>query len=695
MKKKKPENLLGKGSRKFQPKLRVVANGSSEVNSVRSFQCGAVIVDQPSGGPAGPSNIPAGAVPMTAREMPKPPAKGKLGSLARNVRTNVFIQTLRVPKEGEKVVDGQSAQRGNILTATVDLTELDNLAQNEKIAYVEIGANLSAPTPEIGNVAAAAPNKNRWNFGEKAIQKRHDNGSGVLIGIIDVQGFDFSHEDFLDEKGETRFVRIWDQGGWNRTSPFTRNGDRDLYATFNYGSELRQADLNAALASAIKFNLPAYKLEPQSQMDESSHGTHVASIAAGNRGVCSKAKIAAVVISLPKEDAERRQTFFDSTRLAHAVDYLINLAKDLNMPVAINISLGTNGHAHDGSSALNRWIDSAVSQPGRCICVAAGNAGQEVAQFEGDSGYVMGRIHTSGRVASRGLANDIEWIVIGNGVADISENELEIWYSSQDLFAVSVRTPSGEWLGPVEPREFMENKQLPDKTFVSIYNEVFNPANGCNYISVYLSPFLDAGGIVGIATGQWTVRLHGREIKDGKYHGWIERDDPRRVGKIGENKFAWRFPSFFSQTSMVDDSTVSSLACGYRILSVANLDEMNELINITSSQGPTRDGRFKPDVAAPGTDIVAANGFAGASKPWVAMTGTSMASPFVTGVVGLMLAIEPVLTAAQIEGIMQTTARPLTGQDYSWKNGAGFGRINPDQCLTEADRINDRAEKKK
>ena len=73
------------------------------------------------------------------------------------------------------------------------------------------------------------------------------------------------------------------------------------------------------------------------------------------------------------------------------------------------------------------------------------------------------------------------------------------------------------------------------------------------------------------------------------------------------------FPSFFSESSFVDTSTVSSLACGQRIVSVANLDEQRRRINITSSQGPTRDGRQKPDIAAPGTDILAANGFSPAT----------------------------------------------------------------------------------
>jgi subtilisin family serine protease len=136
--------------------------------------------------------------------------------------------------------------------------------------------------------------------------------------------------------------------------------------------------------------------------------------------------------------------------------------------------------------------------------------------------------------------------------------------------------------------------------------------------------------------------------------------------------------------SNVDESSVGSLGCGQRIICVANLDDARERINMSSSQGPTRDGRPKPDVAAPGTDILAAKGFAGPDDLWVSMTGTSMASPYVTGIVGLMLATRPELTAAQIEGIIQRTARPLPGTSCAWTNSSGYGVINPEACLAEA-----------
>ena len=246
----------------------------------------------------------------------------------------------------------------------------------------------------------------------------------------------------------------------------------------------------------------------------------------------------------------------------------------------------------------------------------------------------------------------------------------------------------GRTYGPVEPLEFIENQRLVDGTFISIYNDLYHAANGANYIGIFLSPNFKAQPPIGIAAGQWTVRLHGRDIRDGRFDGWIERDDPLPLPPEPETPRRWRFPSFFSERSNVDCSSISTLACGHRVVAVANLDKARESINVTSSQGPTREGGSKPDIAAPGTDIVAANGFSSPADAWVGMTGTSMASPFVCGTVALMLATRPDLTAAQIIGIIQRSATPLVGKGFAWVNDAGFGQIDPAGCVLEAQRVN-------
>ncbi len=666
---------------KLFPKLRMIANGSTAVNVLRAERAAAVcvMVDDKVLQNTAQQRAPD-ARAITKQSLESAPQRGSLKEPASDVRASVFLELAN-----DAAIDSLPASvqlhaphtRGRLVTAEVALSELDALAESPAVIRVEIGEGIRF-SPPINVRSGAHPSKTFRKVGDG---RAHHFGGAVLMGIIDVQGFDFSHSDFVDENGETRFERIWDQGGSTRPAP----------APFDYGAEIHREHMNAAIAASQDPNnrnrLAPYLLEPQSQMAYAAHGTHVASIAAGNRGLCRQAILAGVLISLPDEDVDRRKSFYDSPRIAHAVDFLFSLTAELGqsgqpLPVSINISLGTNGHAHDTSSVVNRWIDYALSHPGRAVTVAAGNAGQEAAARPGDLGFIMGRIHSSGRIPNANLTRNLEWIVMGDGIADLSENELEIWYSPQDRFAVEVISPSGTRIGPVEPGQFIENQELTSGTFVSIYNEIYSPANGDNHIAVYLSPFFAEQGVIGVQPGQWTVRIISLEVRDGRYHVWIERDDPRRLGSLGMQQ-AWSFPSFFSGATNVDESSVSSLACGQRIVSVANLDEAAGKIGITSSQGPTRDGRHKPEICAPGTDIPAALGF-GEPDEWVNMTGTSMASPYVAGVAGLMLAVEPRLTAAQITGIIRRTAVPLAGHDFNWRNDAGFGRVDADACLKEA-----------
>lgn len=572
-------------------------------------------------------------------------------------------------------IAGAKVPRRTFVSATVPVSLLDKLQDHPAVSFVHPSDALKLDAPPARPARHAV---------HKAIGDAASLGN-VLIGIVDVGGFDFTHQDFLDDAGGTRFVSIWDQRGGRRPPP----------RGFDYGSEITQAHMNAAIAAAKKRGVPpATLLEPQSQAAPGSHGTHVASIAAGRSGVCPDALIAGVLIDIPQPEdpiARRRLTFSDTSRIVHAVEYLLNVATGLDVALVVNISLGTNGGAHDGSSGVSRWLDAYLAAPGRAICIAAGNAGQEKAQTEGDLGWMMGRIHSQGRVPARGLEVELEWTVVGDGFEDRSENELEIWYGSQDRFAVAVRPPGATGWISVGPREFVENHRLASGTTLSIYNELYHPTNGANYIAIYLSPNLDPNAFRGIDAGVWKVRLTGEEVRDGRFNAWIERDDPGELEPVAGRRL-YRFPSFFAEASHTDSHSISSLACGHRIIAVSNLDDARQRVNASSSQGPTRDGRYKPEIAAPGTDIVAANGFAHPDDPWIAMTGTSMASPYVSGVVALMFAANRGLSAAQCAGILLRTAKPLPGSSYDWGNDVGFGRINPAEAIAEARRANERTE---
>ncbi|MCF6348504.1 MAG: S8 family serine peptidase [Flavobacteriaceae bacterium] len=693
-------------SAKIYSRLRMIANGSNEVNAIRSIsnKCIATsnvvleaeafknITNQMSYQYAVSDGIEElhPLIKSPKKKVSKKVLKKK--SLKQDppnlVLANVFIE-LRTgsswkdvlsevyPKDKKTVINKRIKNVrvcANLIKATVIIDDIKNLAKSNHIISIE--GSQAVLTPPLTSFALSTEKK---PLGLQLKNKKiKNNAKDIIIGIIDVGGFDFAHSDFLDKNNNTRFISIWDQNGMHRSPPNVKFKGTD-FQDLDYGSVIDQKQMNEAIKASSQIGAPVHAIEPQSQKFPSSHAIHVASIAAGNTGVCSHAYIAGVLISLPPEDEHRSKTFTDSSRISDAVDYLLNLAKLKDLPISINISLGTNGHAHDGSSAVNRWIDTQLTEEGRCLCVATGNAGQEKGLTTEDFGYVMGRIHTSGKITNKGLNTILDWHVVGNGISDLSENELEIWYEPQDRFSVKVKPPGLDWIGPIKPQQFIENQQLEDLSFISIYNKIYHPANGDNQIAIYISPNLNIQEIVGVRAGLWKVKLIGEEIRDGSFDAWIERDDPVRRAQT-----FWNFPSFFSERTNVDNKSINSLACGHNVIAVGNYDVENDKINITSSQGPSRDNRKKPEIVAPGTNIIAASGFTGADALWASKTGTSMASPYACGVAGLLLAQHPQLTSVQIAGIMKRTSLPITGFNYDWKNDTGFGIINVEECLEEA-----------
>ena len=516
---------------------------------------------------------------------------------------------------------------------------------------------------------------------EDIYEEAQEKSNEVLIGIIDVGGFDFAHPDFTYlDKGEikTRFLSIWDMGN-NQDQSKAPKG-------FSFGNEYGQEQMNLAIKLEDIHGVPATDLLPQSQMTIGSHGTHVASIAAGNSGICNSASIIGVLFDLPEGDLDRRKSFYDSTRIALAVEYLTTKAEELGKPIAINISLGTNGGAHDGSAAINRWLDFELMKPGRAVCVAAGNTGTTVSRGVDDYGHILSEIHTFDEFKNSKTSKIIKWVVVGNTIADLSENEMEIWYDAQDRISVKVTTPDRlQSVGPVKVGEFVENKALDNGCFLSIYNDLYSPGNGSNYIGIYLSPSFIANEddtITGIPSGEWEIELIGDEIRSGKFYIWIERDDPRPKGKIGD-KATWNFPSFFPKGKAKNNHKVNSLGCGFNTIAVGNFDMVRRRANQTTAPGPTRDQREKPDISAPGTNVVAAKGFSSKDDLWISMSGTSMASPYVTGIVGLIFTLSPKLTSPQIIGVLRMTSKSPPDVDRKWHNLLGYGIIDPVKCLEE------------
>ena len=428
---------------------------------------------------------------------------------------------------------------------------------------------------------------------------RHRSGEGVLIGLIDVGGFDFAHPDFLDADGEDP-LRAHLGPGRRARPPAERGPTRS-----SYGAELAQERAEPCDRRRTE------RLRPPTGSSPSRSGARArtarTSPASPPATAASAARrcIAGVLIASREDDDRRtRSTTRPGSPTPSTTCSLPSSSSELG---AAGVDQHQPRHQRPRarrSSAVSRWIDSALSVPGRSVCVAAGNAGQERAETTGDIGYIMGRIHTSGQVAARGLVSDIEWNVVGNGIADVSENELEIWYGAQDRFAVSGQAARRA----VDRRRSSRasssrTAQLADGTFLSVYNELYHPANGANYIAIYLEPVLLAEPpIVGVPAGKWLVRLIGAR---GSRRPLPRLDRARRPAPPRPDRRSGGLAcSRRSSPSAPTSTTRRSVRwpAGSGSSRSPTSTRPRQRITITSSQGPTRDGRHKPDVAAPGTD---------------------------------------------------------------------------------------------
>ena len=453
-------------------------------------------------------------------------------------------------------------------------TRLEELQNVRGVSYIEPGQTLRGPEPAVGGIVKK-PDAALRRVSAQA--RRHGYGRDVLVGIIDVGGFDFAHPDFLAAGGKTRFGRDLGPGRRRGRRPRAR---RNRFASLDYGAEITKEHMDRAIARAPGSAMAAPSLEPQSRWSGlARHARRLDrrrqprrrpqradSPASSSR--CAR-RTRSIVVELLRLDAAS----------PHAVDYLIGARgrarrRDGPLPVAINISLGTNGHAHDTSSAMARWIDNALATPGRCVTVAAGNAGQDRADVAARRRPLMGRIHAE-RHDRRDRASRRTSVGRGRMArSDVSENEMEIWYGPQDRISVEVRPPGRRVdRSPSRPASTSRNRGARQRDRAEHPQRDVSPRQRREPDLDRAEPVLRPGRggerqIGPIAGGEWQVRLTGTVIRDGRYDAWIERDDPRRVGRFGRAR-GWRYPSFFAPGSYTDDRMISSLACAERILAVA------------------------------------------------------------------------------------------------------------------------------
>src|ERR1044071_1096300 len=238
------KELLGADARQLQPKLRMVANGSTTVNAIRCEQSAALAVVEQALPDLLAAQAMAYAAPVSRHELPAGIKRGTLKEVSSDILANVFVETVAAGEAAARI-PGQTARKGDLITATMSLADLRPTAENPDVAWIEAGETLAVPRPRVTAASAQPPGNAR----RVPNVERHNGGAGVIVGIIDVAGFDFAHPDFLDPAGNSRFLRIWDQGGVGRPSPHARDA-ATFNAEFAYGSEIHAEDMNRAIAAA-------------------------------------------------------------------------------------------------------------------------------------------------------------------------------------------------------------------------------------------------------------------------------------------------------------------------------------------------------------------------------------------------------------------------------------------------------------
>jgi subtilisin family serine protease len=479
-------------------------------------------------------------------------------------------------------------------------------------------------------------------------------GGGVVVGVIDT-GIDWAHHSFRKPDGTSRILGIWDQtlvAQGTETAPMAFPG---------MGVEYTKAHIDAALAGTGTVR----------SVDSDGHGTHVAGIAAGDGsqagncsgqfafvGVAPEADIIVVV------NRAENEALGESFNLVHALDFVWDHPAAAGRPIAINISQGDNLGAHDGTALVEQMIDlELLLEDGHMVIKSAGNEGEA-------------RHHAQITLAA-GASIDLPMHVrSGDGV----DRHVEMWYEGAASVRCTVAAPAlGAPMSPsVDPgntANWTVDPSLPAnrRTVVRIDSRVNDPDNNDNSIHIELDPAANAK----IPSGEWKLRLANIGATPATVNMWIER---------GENS-----PTFDSDDAL-RAGTISIPGTARRVITVGAYSQSGFLffnwsgdIAGFSSRGATRDGRIKPDIAAPGVGITSAR--AGVRPNcccdccrdfYVDMDGTSMAAPHVTGVVALMYEKNPALDADAVRQHLTDTARVpdgLTAADLP-NNDFGAGKVD-------------------
>lgn len=460
-----------------------------------------------------------------------------------------------------------------------------------------------------------------WDVASAAAMSSQFTGKDVLIGIVDT-GIDWQHVDF-QSAGKTRIEQLLVQDGAQQTVFAAQEIDKALKG----GPAVPGDD------------------DPEGE----GHGTHVAGIAAGN-GTASGGKFRGVA---PDTRLLFVRTDFDTNNIQRGVDWIF---KNAVQPAVVNLSLGSHLGPHDGTSAMDRALES-LTGPGKIIVASAGN--------EGVDGIHAGtRMASNSRFVADLVLNKVERT--GSAAALI-----DVWIARADSVQVTVRTPSGELVSA--------NTRMQRTRWTVTVSQRVSPLNGDTNVFVQIQvPVAKPDLLRG-----WSLIFESQVIQDGRVHAWIVDSALGRFAGGATKEYLVGQPATSRGVISVAASATKATWQSQAGQMTAQAIKVGD-IAFFSSPGPSRDRRKKPEITCPGQMIMSARSYQIQTHPdltdpsgsYQAMQGTSMSAPHLVGAIALLLEKKGALTPSEVLADLQAACMtdPFTG--VTWNERWGFGKLD-------------------
>ncbi|MDR6459082.1 subtilisin family serine protease [Chryseobacterium vietnamense] len=535
-------------------------------------------------------------------------------------------------------------------TALVSIEDIEKLTQLPYVTSV-MAPEFDALHNDVSRAQSGASLLQDGVFNNTAY-----NGTGVLVGIYD-SGIDWKHPDFrkADDQTKSRIVSIWDQ-------TLTAQAGETAPVGFATGVEYTRAqiedELDGTPTGFVREN------------DINGHGTHVSGTAAGNgsaftdkrhKGFSSDADIVFV---------KGGNGSFPTTNTINALTYFKNVATALNKPIVVNMSIGGQSSAHDGTSSHEVAVNNfTTSGAGRVVVISAGN----------DYGA---NLHRKVDIAV-GAAQTYNFTVASNTSAT-SVFSFIMYANDNTPVTAKLTTPDGQ--------QYTQNIStttahtiLGGGLTATMYNYWSND-NNKRYVQLVVTR---TSGTTNVQ-GNYTLEITNNGTQQISAHGWLYSQGVQTTLQNGDNEYIVGSPGNASNAitvaSYMGRASWYSGTSGYFTLTP------QESISSFSSQGPRVDGVQKPDIAGSGQNVISsrsadsapgATDIIAGTNYYVKNQGTSMSSPGVAGAVGLLLQANPSLTAAQVKARLTANARVdgATGTvpNMRW----GYGKLDIYKAVTD------------